>query len=471
MQRDDTKGEVLALGLEKAGLSGLKTELDPQIYAAYIEPLRISAFDTSSGEVTVAAPSKLVCNHVEKNFREKISKEITKTTGSDNIRLKFAVDVPLSEIAKATESIRRPIVVKKRPVEALNQKPALTPLSSGLNPSYTFSSFIVGNSNQFCHAAAMQVAENPGKSYNPLFVYGGVGLGKTHLLHAIGNEVLRRNPEARVLYISSETFTNELIHAVRNSKMGEFKDKYRTIEVLLIDDIQFMAGKQRTQEEFFHTFNCLHDLKHQVVITSDTTPQEIPGLEERLKTRFASGLTADLEAPDFETRVAILKKKSIADSFSVPDEILTYIASSVSSNIRELEGALTRLHALVSLQRVPLTLAGVETALKPLLQPRYIKVSVNDIKRVVSEHFGIKVADMISKRRTKNLCFPRHIAMFLCRKLTTCSYPEIGGHFGGRDHSSVIHAYDVVRARVDANAEVRDLVAAIERKLLDSEAS
>lgn len=469
MERDTNKIDVLAPQSDVSGLSGLKSELDPQIYAAYIEPLRISAFDKDSGEVTVAAPSRLVCNHVEKNFKDKISQELTKTTGADNLRLKFAVDVPLSELAKATESIRRPIVVKSRASQAQPAKQAQPAVSSGLNPKYTFKTFIVGGSNQFCHAAAMQVAENPGHSYNPLFIYGGVGLGKTHLLHAIGNEVLAKNPEARVLYISSETFTNELIHAVRNSKMGEFKDKYRSIDVLLIDDIQFMAGKQRTQEEFFHTFNCLHDLKHQVVITSDKVPQEIPGLEERLKTRFSSGLTADLEAPDFETRVAILKKKCAADNFQVSDEILTYIASAVSSNIRELEGALTRVEALVSLQRIPLSLPGVESALKPILQPKFIKVSVNDIKRVVSEHFGIKVVDMISKRRTKNLCFPRHIAMFLCRKLTTCSYPEIGGHFGDRDHSSVIHAYDVILAKVNANQEVRDVVASIERRIFDGE--
>jgi chromosomal replication initiator protein len=310
------------------------------------------------------------------------------------------------------------------------------------------------------------VAENPGQSYNPLFIYGGVGLGKTHLLHAIGNAVLEKNPHARVLYMSSETFTNELIQALRHAKMDEFKNKMRSIEVLLIDDIQFMCGKERTQEEFFHTFNALYSAKHQIVITSDKIPQDIPGIEERLQTRFSWGLTADIQAPDFETRVAILNRKANLESFAVPETVSHYIAENISSNVRELEGALTRVHAMSSLQSKPITLELTQTALRPLFQPKTVALSVDDIKRAVADHFGIKVSEMVSKRRTKNLSFPRHIAMYLCRKHTTYSYPEIGAHFGGRDHSSVIHAANVVSTKVGSDQQVKALVAEIERRLL-----
>lgn len=339
---------------------------------------------------------------------------------------------------------------------------------AGLNPRYTFQNFVVGNSNQFCNAAAQRVAEEPGRNYNPLFIYGGVGLGKTHLLYAIGNAVLDRHPSARVVYMSSETFTNELIQALRNAKMDEFKRKMRNVELLLIDDIQFMCGKERTQEEFFHTFNTLYNAKHQIVITSDKVPQDIPGLEERLQTRFSWGLTADLQAPDFETRVAIIRRKAALDGVALPQDVAQFIAEKISSNVRELEGALTRLHAISSLQKVELSLEVAASALKPLIQPKQTSISVDDIKKVVSQHFGIKVSEIISKRRTKNLSFPRHIAMYLCRKHTTASYPEIGGHFGNRDHSSVIHAAGVVSTKVSTDEKVRDLVTEIERRLLAS---
>jgi len=339
-------------------------------------------------------------------------------------------------------------------------------IQSGLNPKYTFSNFVVGNNNQFCNAASLRVAEEPGKSYNPLFIYGGVGLGKTHLMHAIGNAVLDRDPNAHVVYQSSETFTNELIQALRNAKMDEFKRRMRSVDLLLIDDIQFMSGKERTQEEFFHTFNTLYNAKHQIVITSDKVPQEISGLEERLQTRFAWGLTADLQAPDFETRVAILRRKAAVDGFALPENVAQLIAEKISSNVRELEGALTRVHAITSLQNIPLTLEVANSALRPLLQPKQTIISVDDIKRAVAQHFSLKVSEIISKRRTKNLSFPRHIAMYLCRKHTTCSYPEIGSHFGNRDHSSVIHAAGVVSTKVGNDTSVRELVAEIERRLL-----
>jgi chromosomal replication initiator protein len=399
-------------------------------------------------------------------FRPKINELLSAETGSDSFELSFTVDLALA----SQEAFTPHVVVKKikqlaRTDQEQTQIQVDAADSSTINPRYTFSNFVVGSSNQFCHAAAMRVGEEPGKSYNPFFIYGGVGLGKTHLLHAIGNLVLDKRPNARILYMSSETFTNELIQALRHAKMEEFKSRFRNVEVLLIDDIQFMSGKERTQEEFFHTFNALYNAKHQIVVTSDKIPQDIHGLEERLKTRFAWGLTADIQAPDFETRVAILKRKAALEAFELPSVVAEYIGEKVSSNVRELEGALTKIHAMSALMRAPITLELAEGALRPLLQPKTINISVNDIKQVVTEHFGIKVSDLISKRRTKNLSWPRHVAMYLCRKHTTCSYPEIGAEFGGRDHSSVIHAASVVSEKVKTIEETRVLIEKIERDL------
>ena len=459
--------------LWEKSLSSLQAELDPQIFAAYIQPLRLEGFDAQSGEFSVVAPSRLVCSHVDRNFKERICGMLGSELGTTRIKLRL--DVRAGEGADTPSVESRTVVVRRiKPRMRMGREEparASTPVwrpGLQLNPKYTFSSFVVGNSNQFCHAAAMRVAERPGMSYNPLFIYGGVGLGKTHLLHAIGNAALERNPNARVLYMSSETFTNELIQALRHAKMDEFKNRLRSIEVLLIDDIQFMCGKERTQEEFFHTFNALYSAKHQIVITSDKIPQDIPGIEERLQTRFSWGLTADLQAPDFETRVAILNRKAVQDDFQVPAEVAHFIAENVSSNVRELEGALTRVHAMSSLQNIPISLDLTRAALKPLFQPKVINLSIDDIKRAVADHFNIRVSEMVSKRRTKNLSFPRHIAMYLCRKHTTGSYPEIGAQFGGRDHSSVIHAANVVSSKVAADAQVKSIVTEIERRLLSS---
>ena len=338
---------------------------------------------------------------------------------------------------------------------------------SFLSQRYRFDNFVVGNNSEFVHAAALQISEQPGQKYNPFFIYGGVGLGKTHLLHAIGNALLTNfNPHARVLYLSSETFTNELIQALRIGKMDEFKTRLRTIDLLLIDDIQFISGKERTQEEFFHTFNALYSARKQIVMTADKMPQDMPGIEERLQTRFTWGLAADLQAPDFETRVAIVIKKCAADGIELPQEIAHFIAERVSSNVRELEGALTRLQAYSSLQKKPVDLGMAELALKPFTQKRAVTLSSEDIKRAVALHFGVRTSEMVSKTRTKSVSFPRHVAMFLCRKHTTLSYPEIGGEFGGRDHSSVIHAANVVAGKVQSDQEIRKIVQDIETRLM-----
>lgn len=464
----------------------LRASLDGHVYGAYVAPLVMDMVRSSPGELVLLAPNSFLRAYVDRYLREQIetSYSSTVTDQCGPVDATPRLILALNENEKRSTAASPYVVVKKisaqpRPTPrgegsaegsfmstTESRSEISKPLSIGINPRYTFSNFVVGNSNQFCHAAALRVAENPGASYNPLFVYGGVGLGKTHLLHAIGNLYLDRNPSGRVVYMSSETFTNELILALRYAKMEEFKSRMRNIEVLLIDDIQFMRGKERTQEEFFHTFNALYNAKHQIVITSDKIPSEIPGLEERLQTRFSWGLTADIQAPDFETRVAILNRKATLEQFDLPEDVAHLIAENISSNVRELEGALTRLNAMSSLQNVPLSLSLAEATLKPLLQPRNVNFSIEDIKKAVALHFGIKTSEMISKRRTKNLSFPRHVAMYLCRKHTTASYPEIGSEFGGRDHSSVIHAANVVAAKLKKDSDLAKAVETIERKLV-----
>jgi chromosomal replication initiator protein len=453
----------------------LRQSLNEQVFEAYLSSLSLIEVDTAAGIVTLTSPSKFIANYVHTNFGVRIQEAFHRVCGVE-VRVRCVFNTAVGEGDSPDSGDRRrpatQFVVKRDhisapPAPASDNASNADQVLPALNPRYTFSSFVVGSSNQFCHAAAMRVAENPGQSYNPLFIYGGVGLGKTHLLHAIGNQVLSQNPHARILYLSSETFTNDLIMSLRNAKMDEFKRRMRAIELLLIDDIQFISGKERTQEEFFHTFNALYSAKRQIVITSDKIPTDIVGIEERLQTRFSWGLTADLQAPDFETRVAIIKQKAAAEHFELPEDVASLIAEKVSSNVRELEGALTRLHAVSSIQNIPISVDMARSALKHLLQPKVVALTVDDIKKAVATHFGIKVSEIISKRRTKNLSFPRHIAMYLCRKHTTYSYPEIGEHFGGRDHSSVIHAATVVSSKVSSDQTVKELVETIEKMLLN----
>jgi len=327
--------------------------------------------------------------------------------------------------------------------------------SSSLNPKYTFDTFVTGSSNRFAHAAAMAIADNPGNVYNPFFMYGGVGLGKTHLMHAIGNAVLKGRPDLRVLYVSSEQFTNEIIQGIRDGQMDRFRQKYRNIDVLLVDDIQFISGKQSTQEEFFHTFNTLHDAQKQIILSSDRPPREVQKLEDRLRSRFEWGLITDIQAPDLETRIAILKNKALLDHYDVPNDVMVYIASRIDSNIRELEGALTRVVAYASLIKVPVTTEVVAEALKDVFPQGSTKeVSMEIIESIVASHFGIKVDDLHSKKRTRSIAFPRQIAMYLCRELTDTSLPRIGEFFGGRDHTTVLHACEKISKEKEDNAKL-----------------
>lgn len=332
-------------------------------------------------------------------------------------------------------------------------------MSAMLNPKYTFDSFVIGNSNRFAHAASLAVAEAPAKAYNPLFIYGGVGLGKTHLMHAIGHYILQNNPKSKVVYVSSEKFTNELINSIKDDKNVDFRNKYRNIDILLIDDIQFIAGKERTQEEFFHTFNALHESNKQIILSSDRPPKEIPTLEDRLRSRFEWGLIADIQAPDFETRMAILKKKADVENLNIPNEVMVYIATKIKSNIRELEGALIRIVAFSSLTNKDVSVELAAEALKDIISSKQSKqVTIDLIQDVVANYFNLKVDDLKSSRRTRNVAFPRQIAMYLSRKLTDMSLPKIGEEFGGRDHTTVIHAYEKISSNLKVDESLQNAV-------------
>ncbi|MGL5650884.1 MAG: chromosomal replication initiator protein DnaA [Paraclostridium sp.] len=328
-----------------------------------------------------------------------------------------------------------------------------------LNPKYTFDTFVIGNSNRFAHAACVAVAEAPARAYNPLFLYGGVGLGKTHLMHAIGHHIMEQKKDPKVVYVSSEKFTNELINSIKDDRNEEFRNKYRNVDVLLIDDIQFIAGKERTQEEFFHTFNSLHEANKQIIISSDRPPKEIPTLEDRLRSRFEMGLITDIQAPDFETRMAILRKKAQMEDIDVPNEVTVYIAKNIKSNIRELEGALTRVVAYSSLTNRTICFELASEALKDIITTsKHEEITVNRIKEKVSTVFSLKMEDFNSKKRTRSISYPRQVAMYLSRELTDLSLPKIGEEFGGRDHTTVIHAHDKISKDIENNEDFKEKV-------------
>lgn len=339
-------------------------------------------------------------------------------------------------------------------------------INSGLNPKYTFDTFVVGSNNKFAQAAAMGVAENPGSKYNPFFIYGGVGLGKTHLMHSIGNQILMNNPNVNILYVTSETFTNQLINALRDQATEKFREKYRNIDVLLIDDIQFIANKKSTQEEFFHTFNTLYESGKQIVLSSDKPPKDIELLEDRLKSRFDWGLIADISNPDFETRLAILRKKTQLDNIIIDDEILSAIATRVDTNIRELEGTLNKLIAKASLTGTPITMEMTERAINDIVAKQDKVISSEYIQDVVGKYFSISPADLRGAKRSNDVTFPRQIAMYLCRNVAQMSLPQIGIDFGKRDHTTVMHACNKIENEIKTNSNTRLIVESVKNILL-----
>ncbi|MDI3533969.1 MAG: chromosomal replication initiator protein [Thermosediminibacterales bacterium] len=400
--------------------------------------------------IVIETPNDLVKQNLEERYNNIIKQAFLKNMGIDPVIEYLTIK---KDTQTETQTKNKTDISKKHS-------------SSFLNPKYTFETFVIGNSNRLAHAASKAVAESPAKAYNPLFIYGGVGLGKTHLMHAIGHFILSKNSNLKVLYVTSEKFTNELINSIKDDKNVEFRNRYRTIDVLLIDDIQFIAGKERTQEEFFHTFNSLYEASKQIVISSDRPPKEIPTLEERLRSRFEWGLISDIQPPDYETRIAILKKKADLEGLEIPNEVLAFIAQKIDTNIRELEGALIRIMAYSSLHNLTIDIDMASEVLKDILpdsRPKHIDNLL--IQEIVADYFNLKVDDLKGKKRTRVVAFPRQIAMYLCRNLTDASLPKIGQDFGGRDHSTVIHACEKISNDISKDPNLKSIIDELTKRI------
>lgn len=411
--------------------TNLEKVISPQNFANWIQPIQYSHTDQQS--LYLSVPNQFFREWLEDNYLDLINTALS-VTADKHLNVSFVVRDQSPDIL--TETLELPVTKQLPTVQETSQFKEKTPL----NPRYTFDQFVSGAGNQFAHAAAMAVATNPAITYNPLFIYGGVGLGKSHLLNAVGHKIYTDNNNMRVCYCSAEKFMHEMVNSIKLNKMDEFREQYRSVDVLLIDDIQFITGKERTQVEFFHTFNALYESHKQIIITSDKFPREMPNLEDRLRSRFEWGLIADIQPPDLETKIAILKKKAESNRIELPDEVAYFLASSDTRNIRELEGMLIRLGAYSSLQHIPITLTMAKNNLKDILVDKRKEITVELIQKTVADHFGLKVADLKSEKRLKAFVQARQIAIWICRDMTTASYPDIGARFGGKDHSTVIHA-------------------------------
>jgi chromosomal replication initiator protein len=460
MIKQTSQGQAAEPALEKQNewerlLALLQEQLGPQIFDSWFRAIQCESVDTDLKEIHVRA-GRVTKDWVTNYYSDLINECLDELELADH-KLVWSIDGSESSSgdifdAEAEADLFFETVKPSIAARALGRASStnfvdIEPIESSLNPKYTFEKFVVGACNQFAHAAAKGAAESPGKTYNPLFLYGGVGLGKTHLMHAIGHSIKQHSRHLRVAYITSEKFMNELINAIRYDKTQAFRDKYRSIDVLLMDDVQFMAGKERTQEEFFHTFNTLHNDQKQIVISSDSPPKEIPTLEERLHSRFEWGLIADLEPPDLETKVAILKRKADLDGIHLPDDIAIFIASKVKSNVRELEGSLVRLLAIASLRGVPISKMLAQDALKNIIDSeRPEGLTLERIARVVATHYQMTVEELKSKNNSRAVAVPRQVAMYLCKRLTKSSFPEIGREFGGKHHTTVMHSVDKIDA-------------------------
>jgi len=423
-------------------LKQLENSLNEQQYGTWILPLRAIEEDHC---IQLQAPSPFILDWVKKSLMPQIEEAIFRVCPQNTPEIKLSVgDYDIEDFED--EAIPQPL--KKNPIvqkPASKKKEASNQIKHKLNPHYTFETFVQGKANQLAAAAAKQVSENPGGSYNPFFIYGGVGLGKTHLMHAIGNQLIKDKPNARVVYLHSEQFVADMVNALRHNKIEEFKRFYRSLDALLIDDIQFFANKEQSQEEFFHTFNHLLEGNKQVILTSDRFPKEVEGLEDRLKSRFGWGLTIAVEPPEFEMRVAILLQKATEFNFALPDEVAFFIAKRLRGNVRDLEGALKRVGAFSQFTQQPATVELAKEALKDLIALQQKMVTLENIQKTVADYYKIRIADILSKKRTRNITRPRQMAMAIAKELTTHSLPEIGDAFGGRDHTTVLHAVRKVK--------------------------
>jgi chromosomal replication initiator protein len=429
----------------------LKDELAPTQFNTWIRPLKV---EENESEIRVAAPNRFVLDWVTENYLNTINKLLQQIDQSSPKRVKLV-------IANGKDSVSNPQVVKQaapKVVEVRESTPKKVEIEhrSNLNPDFSFEKFVEGKSNQLATAAAKQVSENPGQAYNPLFIYGGVGLGKTHLMHAVGNLILQKKPHGKVIYLHSERFVADMVKALQTNTIDEFKRYYRSVDALLIDDIQFFANKERSQEEFFHTFNALLEGNQQVILTCDRYPKEIDGVAERLKSRFGWGLTVAIEPPELETRVAILITKAESMGVKLPNEVAFFIAKRIRSNVRELEGALKRVVANAQFTGKPITIDFVKEALRDLIAAQDKQISIENIQKTVAEYYKIKVADLLSKRRSRSVARPRQMAMSLAKELTNRSLPEIGDAFGGKDHTTVLHACRKIKELKEENVDIEE---------------
>ncbi len=421
----------------------IKEKIGNASYETWFSSIGIKEKDSTT--LIIETPDDFFKNWIVEHYLDTINESL-KTTSAQSLNIEFEIN---------TKVLKEPAANRFAPtIQELKSEPNQV----HLNPRFNFDNFVVGPSNRFAYAACLAVAEQPAKAYNPLFIYGHVGLGKTHLMQAIAHQIRQQNPKTKHCYISSEQFTNELIDAIRHRSTSQFRQKYRHIDVLLIDDIHFIAGKESTQEEFFHTFNALHDNRKQIVISSDRPPREIAKLEERLSSRFAWGLITDIQPPDFETRVAILKKKIEHEPVNVPDNVIHFIAEQIRTNIRELEGALIRVVAYSLLDEKPVSLDMAKTILKDMVNETINKINVESIQKHVAEFFNLTLTELKANRRTKNIVFPRQIAMYLSRQLTNLSLPEIGQAFGGKDHTTILHAFKKIEKELIKNKDLKNTV-------------
>ena len=469
-------------------LLAVEKRLNRQSFDTWIRPIHFEGFDESGHVLHLRAPNHVVKDWVSSNYSDVIDASLSELNMSDyeldwtveedsqnsnSNKVKEeeelgALDLQEKTVPTSPKGNSSSLFSLLEAAESDGLTPGATtfvdiePLENSLNPKCSFQTFVVGSCNQFAHAAAQAVAETPGKTYNPLYIYGGVGLGKTHLMHAIGHAIKERNRYLRLSYLSAERFMNELINAIRYDKAQTFREKYRSIDIMLMDDIQFMAGKERTQEEFFHTFNALYDGQKQIVITSDCPPREIPTLEERLHSRFEWGLIADIEPPDLETKVAILKRKADLDGVVLPDDVAFFIAGKVKSNIRELEGSLVRLIAISSLRGLPISKMLAQDAIRNIAEDdQPAGITLEQIQRTVAAHYKLRVDDLKSKNNSRQIAVPRQVAMYLCKRLTKHSFPEIGREFGGKHHTTVIHSVEKIEALVSKDQNFHRVVSDI----------
>lgn len=434
-------------------LSGIREKISKQIFDTWFQPIKFLSLDGEN--IHIEVPNKFFKDWIVDHYLN-LLRETINEIWSNPLNINFHV--------MKSKSIQNAKVTSEKKSTNHDKKKELAHKFK-LNPLYSFENFVVGNSNQFAHAATLAVAERHAKTYNPLFIYGGVGLGKTHLLNATGNRMIQANVSLKLHYNTSEKFTNELINSIRYDKMTDFRNKYRNSDVLLIDDIEFIAGKERTQEEFFHTFNSLYDAGKQIVITSDKFPKDIPSLEDRLRSRFEWGLIADIHPPEMETKVAILKKKMSLENVILPDDVAIFLATKVKSNIRELEGLLIRICAYASLTNSEISLSFAQEVLKDLIKDDLKHITVEHIQKVVADYFNIKLSDIKSSKKLRNIAFPRQIAMYLSRKLTKASFPDIGARFGGKNHATIIHAYNKIEALQKKDSRLYTTLEQIEKKL------